>query len=75
MTVKELRDFLNSLYLDELQEEIEIISTTQYTDGTYYLDCDNLDHITVNEAAGPGYPPYISIITGAAQRLIESEEE
>lgn len=75
MTAKQLRDFLNSLNLDELQEEIEIVSTTQYTDGTYYLDCDNLDHITVNEAAGPGNPPYISIITDAAQRLIESEEE
>lgn len=75
MTVKELRDFLNNLYIDELADEIAILSTTQYTDGTYYLDYDNLDHIEVNEAAGPGTPPYISIITDAAQRLIESEEE
>lgn len=75
MTVKELRDFLNNLNLDELDEEIVILSTTRYTDGTYYLDYDNLDHITVDEAAGPGFPSYISIITGAAQRLIESEEE
>lgn len=75
MTAKELRDALNSLNLDDLQEEIEIVSTTQDAEGTYFLDCDNLDHLRIYQAAGPEKLPYISIITDAAQRLIESEEE
>lgn len=73
MTAKELKDFLNQLDLDAIQEEIEIVSTTQDADGTYYLDCDNLAEIHINIAAGPHNLPYISMLSDAAIRMMEGE--
>lgn len=70
MTVKELRDFLNDLDLDSVQEEITIAATTTHEGKPIISICDIADAI-VFEAANEEFKPYVQLITDDAEDLLD----
>lgn len=68
MTVRQLRDFLNELNLDDIQEEISIASGVD--DGNHeYIATDDLDNAFICEPIREGQLPFLVIETVFASIL------
>lgn len=68
MTVKQLRDFLNELNLDDFQEGISVASGVD--DGNHeYITVDNLDNVRICDSIREGKLPFLVIETEYASIL------
>lgn len=69
MTVKQLRDFLNSIDLDSIQEDITIASVTEA--GKRHIVIDDLVEADILEPSFEGPKPYLQFTTREAAELLE----
>lgn len=68
MTVKQLRDFLSELNLDDFQEGISVASGVD--DGNHeYIAVDNLDNVRICDSIREGELPFLVIETEYASIL------
>lgn len=69
MTVRALRDFLNSLDLESIQEEIMINSVTEW-EGNKIISSDDLVSADIYEATSDEFLPYLVLTTREADELL-----
>lgn len=69
MTVKQLRDFLNSIDLDSIQEGITVASVTEA--GKRHIIIDDLVEAEIYNPAFEGPKPYLQFTTREAAELLE----
>ena len=74
MTVKDLRDYLNSLNLDEIQPDLAIVSMTDY-EGRRIMQVDDSSKIILCEPSYPSFKPYLAIYTDEAIEECEKGDE
>lgn len=69
MTVRALIDFLNSLDLESIQEDITIDSVTEW-DGKKIISSDDLVSADIYEATSDEFLPYLVLTTREANELL-----
>ncbi len=70
MTVRALRDFLNSLDLESIQEDISVNSVTMY-EGEKFISVDELASADIYEASSEEFKPYLVLTIREADELLE----
>lgn len=72
MTIKELRDYLNVLNLDEVQEHVVIVSDT-FRDGERVIQQDGFEFVDIHLC--DKHKPYLVFYTDAVSDFLDSLDD